>query len=238
MKAILYRIALSAIILAGLAAVSSAAPKMALSEPSFDFGTVPQHASVSHVFWLKSVGDETLKIVRIKPGCGCTKVPLEKSEIAVGDSARMEIIFETGRYHNHVTRKPRIETNEMTPRRTITFSANVIGPTDASYPLVIVPSTLELSSSATVEPSEMSFAIRNVSDKDIRPVLIDHPDGMFEVELPDEIKAGQAVTAVIKLHVDAAAKSFKKSFTIGTGSDQSKRFTVPVVHTARSLGSR
>jgi len=45
-----------------------AQPKMFLSEEKFDFGFVPQDSKISHTFWIKSVGDETLKILNVKPG--------------------------------------------------------------------------------------------------------------------------------------------------------------------------
>ncbi len=45
-----------------------AVPKMFLPEEKFDFGFVPQDSKISHVFWIKSVGDDTLKILNVKPG--------------------------------------------------------------------------------------------------------------------------------------------------------------------------
>ncbi|MCK5126754.1 MAG: hypothetical protein KAR42_10905 [candidate division Zixibacteria bacterium] len=51
-----------------LASQVFAVPKMLISEDSFDFGFVPQNSKVTHVFWIKSVGDDTLKILKVKPG--------------------------------------------------------------------------------------------------------------------------------------------------------------------------
>ncbi len=45
-----------------------AQPKMYLAEEKFDFGYVPQSSKIGHVFWIKSVGDDTLKIINIKTG--------------------------------------------------------------------------------------------------------------------------------------------------------------------------
>lgn len=47
---------------------ASALPKMFLPVEKFDFGFVPQNSKISHVFWIKSVGDDSLKILSIKPG--------------------------------------------------------------------------------------------------------------------------------------------------------------------------
>ncbi len=45
-----------------------AGPKLKLSEVEFDFGNVPQMAKISHDFWLYSIGDDTLKILKVSPG--------------------------------------------------------------------------------------------------------------------------------------------------------------------------
>ena len=42
--------------------------KMELSETDFDFGYTPQNNKISHIFWLKNVGEDTLEIINIKPG--------------------------------------------------------------------------------------------------------------------------------------------------------------------------
>lgn len=45
-----------------------AAPRLLIKETAFDFGYAPQNSKVSHVFWLYSTGDDTLKILKVKPG--------------------------------------------------------------------------------------------------------------------------------------------------------------------------
>jgi len=47
---------------------AQAAPRLLIKESSFDFGFAPQNSKVSHIFWLYSTGDDTLKILKVKPG--------------------------------------------------------------------------------------------------------------------------------------------------------------------------
>jgi len=42
--------------------------RMQLSETEFDFGVAPQQAYLSHSYWLKNVGRDTLEIIQIRPG--------------------------------------------------------------------------------------------------------------------------------------------------------------------------
>ena len=51
-----------------LASQVFAVPKMVIPNDSFDFGFIPQDSKVSHVFWIKSVGDDSLKVLKVVPG--------------------------------------------------------------------------------------------------------------------------------------------------------------------------
>ena len=42
--------------------------KMELSDDVFDFGYLPKQSKVSHTFWLKNIGLDTLEVINIKPG--------------------------------------------------------------------------------------------------------------------------------------------------------------------------
>jgi len=43
-------------------------PRAFLPETSWDFGKIPKNAVVSHGFWIKNLGTDTLKIVSVRPG--------------------------------------------------------------------------------------------------------------------------------------------------------------------------
>ena len=50
------------------APVGSKLPRIQVSAEEFDFGRTPQGSTISHVFWLKNIGEDTLRITDIKPG--------------------------------------------------------------------------------------------------------------------------------------------------------------------------
>jgi len=43
-------------------------PKMLIEETTWDFGNIPDNCVVSHEFWLKNVGTDTLKNINVRPG--------------------------------------------------------------------------------------------------------------------------------------------------------------------------
>jgi len=204
------------------------APRLAIDQPDFDFGYVPHDARISHVFWLKSTGDDVLKIIKVVPGCGCTKAPIEKTELAAGDSTRLEVIFNTKGYRSKVTKSPRIETTEGTPHKKVSFTAHVVPPSESTYPIIITPFELDLSQSGEKTPNAIGFTIANVSEADLRIALVDHPEGYFDFEFPEIIRAGETAQGRLKLHEDTAEISFEKSITIELNDETNTRFTIPV----------
>lgn len=59
---------LAAILTLTLSGVSYAEPKLYIPEMRWDFGHVPQQSVLTHDYWIKNIGTDTLKIIRVKPG--------------------------------------------------------------------------------------------------------------------------------------------------------------------------
>lgn len=209
------------------------APQMFLPETSFDFGFVPQKARISHTFWIKSVGDDDLKILKVIPGCGCTKAPLEKNVIAPGDSTKLEIIFSTKQYKSLVSKRPKIQTNESSGNKSIMFKANVVPNPNSTDPLVINPSIINFSQANIKNNDNYVFNITNVTDQDFDIIIIDQPENMFDLKLPNKIKAGKNAQASIKLNEEFKTLSFEKSITIEVNDTNKSRFTIPIKQNMR-----
>jgi len=45
-----------------------AGAKISVPEKEWDFGAVPQQSTVSHEYWIKNIGDDTLRNIVVKPG--------------------------------------------------------------------------------------------------------------------------------------------------------------------------
>lgn len=222
--------ALTCAILLAIILVNSpvyAAAKLAISETEFDFGYVPQKAKVTHVYWLKSVGDDMLRILKVVPGCGCTKAPIEKDTLAAGDSTSLEVTFNTKGYNGQVTKSPQIQTNAETATTRIHFTANVVTDKDRTYPITISPSILDMGKSR--DGADMNFEISNVSDSDLHIRLIDKSCNCFGLKLPEIIGAGETVRGLISMKNAESKKPFEKSFTIEVDDEARTRFTIPIV---------
>lgn len=206
----------------------SAQPKMEFQHTYFDFGFSPQSAELTHDFWLKSTGDENLLINNIKTGCSCTKAPLEKDVIAPGDSAKLKIIFSTGRYKGRTFKRPIVETNEGSDLRQLTIIANIVMDQDSMFPLLVKPLLLEFMIDAGESKHTKKIEITNISDKDYELKLIEYPDDLVRIELPQKIPAGGTAVAVVKLNPEATRSKFASSFTFEINDEDETRYSVGV----------
>ncbi|MCP4569937.1 MAG: DUF1573 domain-containing protein [FCB group bacterium] len=238
MKTVIKSIFILALIMFA-AQTSQAGPQMKIEPPTFDFGYVPQQAKVTHQFWLKSVGDDMLKIISVKPGCGCTKAPLDKKEIVVGDSARLEIIFDTKKYKGKMMKSTRIQTNAEEKPVMLRFSAR--GITDenrATLPIMIDPPVLRFDPGDTDNGGQLQFKITNKSDQDIEFKIIDSPERWCKVQLPPTISPGQTASGRVTLRNTETVKKFAKSFTIELNDKRKTRFTMPLVGNSGEVGGK
>ena len=225
---------LAAVLTMGLLAFSGqivAGPQLTIDNGSFDFGLVPQNSKVSHVYWLHSTGDDTLKITQVVPGCGCTKAPLERDRLAPGDSTRLEVIFDTRNYSGLITKAPHIETNEGQNAQVVQFTCKVSLNPDSTHPILIRPHKLDFIQIDGKPRKEFQFTISNVSDKEIDLTTVDYPEQYATIEIPKSIKAGETAQAKVKFNVDAADKEIEKSLTLQLNDGEKSRFTVPLKRT-------
>lgn len=212
-----------------------AAPGVRLSPTSYDFGNVPQHSSVRSVFWVHSTGNDTLRITRVIPGCGCTRAPLEKEVLAPGDSTRLEIIFDSKSFQGNVVKSPRIETNAGKPDAIVTFSATVTPAPDSTRPVTVSPYKLDISQFGEKPRSSMTFTIKNFSDQELTLTPISLPDDLASFTIPAKIPAGGSVEGKVTLKEAAMKQQFERSFTFQLNDPNKTRMTVPLKREIRSV---
>lgn len=215
--------------LALVATTIQAEPKLTISETDFDFGYVPQHATVSHVFWLHSTGSEPLHITKIVPGCSCMRMPIEKDVMSAGDSLRLVMTFDTRMYLGAVTKHPKIYTNQADSVSQLIFHAVATKRPDSTRPVQVIPYKLDISQYADHIRNKIDFKIQNVSDQDLDLSMVAYPSDLVTIDLPSKVAVGQAVSGTVTLKPDAIGRHFERSFTFQVDDNNSTRFTVPII---------
>jgi len=81
-------------------------------ETIHDFGVVPQHAALHHVFQFRNAGASLLKIHRVHASCGCTAVSLVQKEVAPGKTGSISAILDTHGSEGPIARAIRVFTDD------------------------------------------------------------------------------------------------------------------------------
>ena len=209
--------------------MAAAEPGLRIDDKTFDFGFVPGNAKVTHTFWLKSVGTDTLKILKVIPGCSCTQAPLDNPEIPPGDSTGLEITFSSGQRTGLTIKHPSLITNEGAARIALTFNAEITPAPETIHPMVFKPFKIFVSRAGEIEIDSASFTITNTSDQDIQVKIISAPSGYFTLNIPETIKIGETAECSLKVNPDYLDIPFEKSITFEANNPKNTRFTLPVI---------
>jgi len=210
-----------------------AGPQLEIINPTVNFGRVTQNKIVTTDFWIKSTGDDTLRITILWSGCGCAEIPLEDSTIAPGDSIPLRIIFSTGRFQGLTAKRPTVKTNASDDVIKLSILAEVILNSDDAWPVVLRPDILDVSQYGEKTRRRGSFHIENRSDEDLRVKVVDSVLKSFEVKIPNKIKAGETIEGRIRVREDMVTTDFTESVTFQIDGKESYFYTLPIMRSYR-----
>ncbi|MBU0985024.1 MAG: DUF1573 domain-containing protein [candidate division Zixibacteria bacterium] len=212
-----------ALLLVGCFAAGSilAGADMMIPDATFNFGKISQHRTLTHHFWIKSTGDDTLRILEIDPGCGCTEIPLKDSVLAPGDSTAMGVVFKTGRFRSHVIKKPTVLSNASPDKTVLQILSEVVLDPEADPTLVVRPDRVDVSQFGEKSRRRARFHLENRSDHDLNLQVADSSFKSFELEIPGKIKAGETVEGLVTVRKELVNTEFEESITLEvTGVDR------------------
>jgi hypothetical protein len=87
-------------------------PLIRLDQRSVDFGRIPQHTRVTHTFTISNDGTELLRLIKVKPDCGCTLAEPADTLLAPGTSTTLRVVFNSGNYEGEQRKVVVMETND------------------------------------------------------------------------------------------------------------------------------
>ncbi len=92
--------------------VAMAAPKMDFESTVYDFGEVYQGDKVRHVFEFVNVGQDVLKIDRVRSSCGCTAVLVSEKSLPPGSKGEIQANFDSTRFRGAVKKTIYLYSND------------------------------------------------------------------------------------------------------------------------------
>lgn len=98
--------------LAGVAAAQGPAPRLVLSQPSWNFGEVWHGEKPSLRLTLRNAGEAELVLSEVKSTCGCTVAQPDRMRIPPGESTNIPVVFDTNGKQGEVGSKVIIKSND------------------------------------------------------------------------------------------------------------------------------
>jgi len=207
-------------------------PQARINNPEFDFGYVPQKSKVSHVFYLHNTGTSPLTVLKIKSGCSCTSASKIEKPIPPGDSAAVNITFNSGRYHSKVGKTTTIFTDD--PDSSVLFLeifAEVQKKDEMVPGLNISPRKLEIQINDDGAITDFdSLEIINNGPDSIAVNIIDISKNIIEnIIIPENIKPSEMISPSIEMNnTSLSEKTRGVSITFGFIGSDTTIVTVPI----------
>jgi hypothetical protein len=130
--ALLALLSVAALLDAQEAAEQTKAPRTIVPQSVVDVGRVAKGEVVEHTFEFINEGDATLRILRVKPTCGCTVTEHDK-QIEPGATGKLTAKLTTAEFRGPIAKSIRVYTNDTAnPEVTLVIKADVRAQIDVS----------------------------------------------------------------------------------------------------------
>jgi len=154
---------------------STGAPRFRCDETSHTFPECWAGSRVKHTFIIHNDGNAPLKILKVKPSCGCTVTNNYDKVIAPGQQGQLPFTFSPGRREGKTSKNIYVTTNDPAHQRvTLALKANV-----KSYVSVQPPVATNWKTTSATPNLTKSFTITNNTKS---PLKLE--------EVPQKIKSG------------------------------------------------
>ena len=215
----------------------SAGPQLEVINPTINFGRVTQNKIVTSDAWIRSVGDEPLKIITLFSGCGCTEIPLPDSTVNPGDSLQLRIRFNTERMKGLVSKRPTIQTNASKEIVALSILADVLIEPGQAWPVVLSPEWADVSQFGEKTRRMDRFWLENKSNENLRVYVVDSAAKSFDVKLPGELRARETIEGKLRVIDSEISSDFEESITFRIEGKEIYFYTLPVVRRYRPNAS-
>jgi len=198
----------------------------------FDFGMVPQNATLTHRIWIRSISEDTITLSNIKTGCGCLTAPLPQHRLGPGDSLLVTFYWQTRGSEGPQGSSAYLYTEPAERPLELTLSGNVVTQLDTAASIAWAPVRFAVAGNTRSSGSGKVFVLdlTNKSSIDLAVTIVEcGPE--LEPEMPDSIGAGEILTGRVTVAEAYLNEEFESSFTLELSGNQETRYrvSIPVV---------
>lgn len=201
-----------------------AAPVIRVEHPVHNFGTITQGNKIDHTFIIRNSGDSPLKIVNIRPACGCTAANATVPLVSPGKSSEVKVTFNSANFFGTVTKTIAVETNDPSkPVYTLTLTGTV------SEEVAVTPKQLNLGQIKAGTTKSVPITLENRGAKTIRLVSVKTPMPQAVIRTGKTLlKPGESTTITVNITPRAEDKMLSGYLSIVTDNPTKPEIMVPV----------
>jgi len=187
------------------------APAIRMSETTKDFGQVWATGTLTHDFIVRNEGDQVLKLLSVKPSCGCTVAQGYDTDIPAGGQGKIPVSMDSKKLHGKFSKTVTVNSNDpVTPVLRLSLMGEVKQYVELS------PQRLNFSHIKNQEERSETITITNNSDKTMQLALEGEGTvGPFTLELVEK-EPGKVVEAKISAKPPYQPKLNNAQFTLTT----------------------
>ena len=219
-----------------LFATAYSAPQITISPDVYKCGEVNEGKtkSVSGKYTVRNTGDKTLKLLSVKPGCGCTVVKFD-SLIAPGDSGTINASLDITGYNGHVLKNITVTSNaENTPSLRLSIDVIILSPLSITPRFISGTSetVIALAVSSTkkdLHVTDVHFKISDNTDTDdmLPWPMVSDTTLKFELIKDSTVEKSNRTDYLLKLFLPKVTTLINGTFIIHT--DHLERKTVELI---------
>lgn len=190
----------------------------------FDWGKVkPKDSPLKTKVIVKNIGNEDLKILNVKPSCGCTAAPIDKNILKPYETATIDLSFNVGDHPGVNSKTLTITSNDpVNGTKIFRLQAEVVKPLTFSPAQYFTFPTLKVGTEAQ---SKITF--ENISGKEIKITNVKVSTSELKINLPEGkvLKAGEKFDLIGKVTPNKAGY-FNCTVTMSTNHPDLSEITI------------
>lgn len=201
-----------------------AAPQIYVQRPAHNFGNLVQGKKLDHTFIIKNIGDAPLKILHIRPACGCTAANASSPVVAPGKTSEIKVSFNSSNFYGTVSKTIALESNDpVKPAYTLTLTGNII------EEVSIKPKQLNLGKVKPGIPMSYTINIENMGSSQLKINSVKSPMPQLTIRAENNLlKPGEVSKISITANARPEDRILSGYITISTDNPDKKEITVPV----------
>jgi len=158
------------------AAEAAKAPRLTLTEPIKDFGTVPKGQTLEWAFQVKNTGTTDLEILAAKPTCGCTVADFTKV-IKPGETGQVTAHVDTTNFAGPISKSVQLDTNDPSAASAQVTITAIVKPYVDAHPAGFVRFNM-----LQGEAEKQSVLLYSEETEPFKIVKIESPQGWIKVD--------------------------------------------------------